>query len=56
VIPSALDAHLSIRSFEEISATYAEHAAKKKPHAVSTAAFAMRVIFVGFTALKWRSL
>jgi hypothetical protein len=27
---------------------------KEKLHAVSTAAFAMPVIFVGFTAPKWR--
>jgi NADPH-dependent glutamate synthase beta subunit-like oxidoreductase len=30
VIPSSLDAHLSIRSFEEISATYVNDAAKKE--------------------------
>jgi len=30
VIPAAVDAHLSIRSFEEISATYASDAAKKE--------------------------
>ena len=30
VIPSALDAHFSIRSFDEISATYAKHSAKRE--------------------------